>query len=406
MSKTNHLQYLETYSSDSTSNSSKYSIRSFLTSIYGKGNLEDLAKRYFQEKRDREIDIQNFFVTIKHRPPNSIRVVLSHVKTLNMENGIEFPQIFLRRLTRRIKGTKARTQDRTPTTEELKQILMPMPLQGMALYLTLVSSGMRIGELLQITSDDINLNENPVRIEIRGQITKSGNRRTAYISNEAKMFIMEWLKIREEYLASSVKRSRYPKDTEEERLFPFSQQNALYIWHNAIKKARLNQRDPSTNRYKLHPHVLRKFFRTRLATVIPVDAVEVLMGHDGYLTGAYRKYTMTDLIENYKKGEAVLTVFSDRHEIDKLKKSLGKQNTQFQQLINGLTGENLNLKSDMEKQKTEVGELKTNLEFLTIHFKNIEQALMKKLGEIDQLHLGQLHDQRTIEILSEQKKKR
>ena len=60
----------------------------------------------------------------------------------------------------------------------------------------------------------------------------------------------------------------------------------------------------------------------------------------------------------------------------------------------------------MEKQKTEVGELKTNLEFLTIHFKNIEQALMKKLGEIDQLHLGQLHDQRTIEILSEQKKKR
>ena len=295
------MQYIETYSSDSTSNSSKYSIRSFLTSIYGKGNLEDLAKRYFQEKRDREIDIQNFFVTIKHRPPNSIRVVLSHVKTLNMEKGIEFPQIFLRRLTRRIKGTKARTQDRTPTTEELKQILMPMPLQGMALYLTLVSSGMRIGELLQITSDDINLNENPVRIEIRGQITKSGNRRTAYISNEAKMFIMEWLKIREEYLASSVKRSRYPKDTEEERLFPFSQQNALYIWHNAIKKARLNQRDPSTNRYKLHPHVLRKFFRTRLATVIPVDAVEVLMGHDGYLTGAYRKYTMTDLIENYKK---------------------------------------------------------------------------------------------------------
>jgi len=74
--KTNHLQYIETYSSDSTSNSSKYSIRSFLTSLFGEGNLEDLAKRYFQEERDRETDIQNFFVTIKHRSPNSIRVSL------------------------------------------------------------------------------------------------------------------------------------------------------------------------------------------------------------------------------------------------------------------------------------------------------------------------------------------
>jgi hypothetical protein len=70
------LQYLETYSSDSTSNSSKYSIRSFLTSLFGEGNLEDLAKRYFQEERDRETDIENFFVTIEHRPPNSIRVSL------------------------------------------------------------------------------------------------------------------------------------------------------------------------------------------------------------------------------------------------------------------------------------------------------------------------------------------
>ena len=177
MSKTNHLQYLETYSSDSTANSSKYSIRSFLTSIYGEGNLEHLAKRYFQEERDRETDIQNFFVTLKHRPPNSIRVVLSHIKTFNMENDIEFPQILWRRLSRRIKGNRARTQDRIPDIKELKQILMQMPQQGIAFYLTLLSSGMRIGELLQITLDDIKLDEEPSRIEILGGYTKSGTNR-------------------------------------------------------------------------------------------------------------------------------------------------------------------------------------------------------------------------------------
>ena len=30
--------------------------------------------------------------------------------------------------------------------------------------------------------------------------------------------------------------------------------------------------------------MLRKFFRTRLGAVIPVDVVEALMGHEGYLT--------------------------------------------------------------------------------------------------------------------------
>ena len=94
-----------------------------------------------------------------------------------MENDIEFPQILWRRLSRRIKGNRARTQDRIPDIKELKQILMQMPQQGIAFYLTLLSSGMRIGELLQITLDDIKLDEEPSRIEILGGYTKSGTNR-------------------------------------------------------------------------------------------------------------------------------------------------------------------------------------------------------------------------------------
>ena len=173
----------------------------------------------------------------------------------------------------------------------------------MTLFLVLTSLGMRIGECLQLKISDIRLDEDPPQINLRPEYTKTGNRRTAFISQSAKQYIKEWLKNRQDYIRSAAKRGRFPRDPMDERMLPFSQTNALIIWHNAIKKARLNERDCGTNRYKLHPHCLRKFFRTKLGVVIPVDVAEALMGHQGYLTQAYRRYGIEDLGKIYKEGK-------------------------------------------------------------------------------------------------------
>ena len=61
-------------------------------------------------------------------------------------------------------------------------------------------------------------------------------------------------------------------------IFPFEMNNAYAIWKNALSKAGFLKKDSSTNRLTVHPHVLRKFFRTRLGVVIPVDIVESLWG--------------------------------------------------------------------------------------------------------------------------------
>ena len=81
----NHLQYLQTYSSKSTINNAGCSIRLFLSAIYGEGNIEELTKKYLQENRDRETDIQSFLASVKNRPPTSIRVIISHIKILMLE---------------------------------------------------------------------------------------------------------------------------------------------------------------------------------------------------------------------------------------------------------------------------------------------------------------------------------
>ncbi|MEM1540945.1 MAG: site-specific integrase, partial [Candidatus Bathyarchaeia archaeon] len=185
---------------------------------------------------------------------------------------------------------------------------------------------------------------------IRGEYTKTGNPRVAFISSEAKEALQEWLKIRENELQTAVKRSRYGKKAEDKRIWPFEANTAYYIWRNAIAKsgfAKRFQYNNSVERFTVHPHVLRKFFRTRMATVTPVDVVEALMGHEGYLTEVYRRYSLEDLAKFYKQGEHTLLVFVGE-EVSRLRAEIEERNRQLQTLINGLATENMELKTQVK----------------------------------------------------------
>ena len=168
----------------------------------------------------------------------------------------------------------------------------------------------------------------------------------------------DWLAHRKEYQEIAIKKSRFKKAGDTNLLFPFSYENATQIWTNAVKKNGSYERDSSTGRLTLHPHVLRKFFRTKLGAVIPVDIVEALMGHSGYLTEVYRRYSTEDLAKEYEKGEHVLSVFTDRAKIGELEKKVNDQKDYTNDLIQGLVRENMELKQRMEDYEQGVEELK------------------------------------------------
>jgi len=322
-------------------------------------DLDETAEKYFSENRNHEKDIQNFKQSLNGSAPLTTKLKLSSIKTFFIEMEVELPLKFWRKMNRKVKGSRALTLDRIPTNAELKQLLLHMPIQGKALYLCLESSGMRIGEMLGSNIDDLNLDENPVRIGIRGEVTKSGNSRYAFFSREAHEALIEWLKVREDYLEAAIGKSHlYTKVSDDPRIFPFNSSTAYCLWRKALHKARLNDRDKSTDREKLHPHVLRKFFRTRLGGAgIPIDVVEALMGHEGYLTEAYRKYTIQDLAKFYLKGESALLVFTEAQEVTKLRKEVEEQNKTLQTLVNGLTSENLELKDRLSKTEVKLSQI-------------------------------------------------
>jgi cell division protein FtsB len=222
---------------------------------------------------------------------------------------------------------------------------------------------MRIGECLKLKVEDVDLTSEPARINIRGEYTKTGNPRVAFISSEAKEALEEWLKIRENEIFIAVKRStRYEKKAEDRRIWPFETNTAYYIWRSNIKKAKFDEKyqyntelenNKKLERFTVHPHVLRKFFRTKMGQVIPVDVTEALMGHEGYLTEVYRRYSLEDLAKYYKQGEHTLTVFG-LTEANKFKE-LEEANKAFQTQLAKMVNEN-------EALKAQINDLKNRLE--------------------------------------------
>lgn len=320
------IDYLKQYESKNTVRCYEGSLKDFFGMIYKEREpLEGLAERYFSEKRNYEEDIQNFLVEIKSLAPKSIRLKLASIKTFMLENGVELSQLFWRRLGGRVKGSRALTLDKVPSNIEIRKIVTHLPVQGKALFLCLESSGMRIGEALQITQEDLDLEADPVRVNIQGEYTKTGNSRVTFISKEAVEAVEEWLKVRKEYLGSASARSRYEKKIDDSRLFPFTEGNARVMWNLALKKTGNGKRDQQTNIHESHVHVLRKFFRSRLATVINADIVEALLGHEEGLTSVYRRYETEDLAKFYKQGEHTLLVFTESGEVSKLKADMEGQ---------------------------------------------------------------------------------
>jgi len=357
-------EFLKMYRSQNTVRAYGWALTEFFKSVYGENEhrLEEHAERYFSEKRNYEQDIQNFLGVINDRPPKSVRLCLAAVRTFLVENDVELPAKFWRRLIKRVRGSRALTLDKVPSNVDLRRIIMHMPVHGKALFLTLASSGMRIGECLKLKVEDVELDTKPVKVNIRGEYTKTGNSRIAFVSREAEEAIQEWLKVRSQYIEAACGKSHtYGKTTEDQRLFPFEANTAYAIWKNALRKAGFLKKDTQTNRHTVHPHVLRKFFRTKLGSVIPVDVVEALMGHEGYLTEVYRRYSHEDLAKFYSLGEAAVSVLAETEEVAKLRVEVEERNRQLQALVNGLTAENMELKKRISQAEEKLLELEKAL---------------------------------------------
>ena len=192
----------------------------------------------------------------------------------------------------------------------------------LALILTLLSSGMRLAEAMNLRIADLELDSTPARVHIKAEYSKTKRDRIVFISDEAKEAIKDIL-----YDVAPASQEECEKRRHVARskvaappgryVFDYTgdiwQREKLAI----LNFVRVRERAGLTEKFegyrstfhKVHFHLFRKFFLTKGSDVIGEHAAHALIGHSFYMDTYYRK-SEEERRTDYLKLMPYLTVLS------------------------------------------------------------------------------------------------
>jgi len=245
--------------------------------------------------------------------PNSIRGYVNRVKQYFAYNDVSLDKDVFR-----VKVGLPRVEepdDRAPSIEELRKILSWGKLRTKAFVLVLATSGMRLGEAIKLKVGDIGFDSKPVKLTLSPKVaSKTGERRTTYISDEATELLKQYLAERIGDAGSWVFVS------EADSAKHMSEDRAWRTVIDCVEKAGLGKTKETTmhERRKIHPHSFRKFFFSRVVGVIGETAAHALMGHGSYMK-TYYKRSEEERARDYLRCIPHLTILGESPDKDKWK---------------------------------------------------------------------------------------
>ena len=209
------------------------------------------------------------------------------------------------------------TEEKYPLTPEtIRDILNVSSYSKKGLYLSLLSSGMRIGEAVQIRKKDIFLDFDRILIRVPAKITKTKQGRTTYISREAAKFVIPKMKkINDDDLIFGTNINQYSSLNAEEKAF-----------RDYLKKIGFSEKY-DTGRLKISLHSFRAFFFTKAARVHDENYAHKMTGHGGYLM-QYDRLTDEEKLEMYVTLEPELLIYDQSKNEEKIRK-LKQDNLKF-----------------------------------------------------------------------------
>ena len=405
-------EFLELYSSKNTKTVYRAGIIKFLELIYNKKRknakvtdeemkeFERLADQYFSESRNYGEDLIRFasFLSKENIPPKTASAYIVGIKKwLEWNNKVKLPVDVIEEVERKKPKGGAWTRDKPLKKEYLKLILENSDIRGKSLFLLMAHTGLRLGEALSLELDDLELNENPPRIILRGKDVKTGEMREVFVTKEALQILKEWLDIRDHFLRRNYKKlerlieaGKAKMNLQDKRVFPFSKSTAEKLWRQAIEKAGLVEIDKSTKRKTLTPHSLRKYFRTRLVHAkLPEEFINPLMGHGrSSLKQIYTKFSEEEILEMWKRAERELSVFGtiESEEIEQMKKKLEEKERELERKEKELEEKLKDIRVDMEvkleKESILIRKIIRNIEDEN---RMLEQRVQKLEKDLDEL---------------------
>lgn len=245
---------------------------------------------YFKKKSPKTI--RTYFVFIKSylRICHDVKISVDDIK-----DYIQFPKA--RKVARKAIPLKV-----------LKQICNNSSPLRRALYYTLISSGMRLGEALSLTKKNFHTNENPVRITIDAENTKTKESRETFITAEAFEKVKPILdsKNDDEFVFTVFKDNIHAVVNEDQ-----------CFGHLRVRLG-LTEKYPNSCRYVISIHGFRGYFHTKASQKHGSEYANALDGHGAYLK-QYYQLTPEERATKYLELESELLIESIKTETDKTK---------------------------------------------------------------------------------------
>jgi integrase len=213
--------------------------------------------------------------------PNSINLYVAAIRSYLAYYDID---IVPSKFKRKVKMPKAYREDEEAIDiSDIRRILLSCNNRRLRTYLlVLATGGMRATECLAMRIKDIDFSVNPTKIHIRKEYAKTRTGRDIYISDEATIFLKQWI----EWKYNNVERPR--EKSENDLVFTvYSTSDPMLLYDKILREFQklltivgLDERKENVQRRrKITLHSFRRFTKTVISDQVNQDYSEWFLGH-------------------------------------------------------------------------------------------------------------------------------
>jgi len=238
-------------------------------------------------------------------------------KHLALHLGVE---VYSEKCKQLVKLPKIRRIRKEPLTKDvLIRVLNVLPVKLRCVFLVAIASGMRIGEIAALKLSDVDFSENPTKIMVRAETTKTREERETFLTSEATVALKDYLKRyfewKEDDPSNRLKDIRIFSRTSLGKYIQNHERNEQrasvdlleQLLHTHLKKIPEFCGHGQNGRRIIHFHALREYFFTTVSNVSGSSFAHALMGHHDYLD-TYYALPQTQKKKFYLKAEPFLTI--------------------------------------------------------------------------------------------------
>ena len=257
----------------------------FLVTSYTEYNIETILEQLSRN----EINVYTVFdefasylLNVKaNLTPKSISLYVAAIRSYLAYYDID---VVISKFKRKVKMPKVYREDEEAIdVSDIRRILLSCNNRRLKTYLlVLASGGMRATECLAIRIKDIDFTVNPTKIHIRKEYAKTRTGRDIYISDEATLYLKQWI----QWKYDNIDRPR--KRDENDLVFTvYSTVDPTLLYGKVLREFQklltiigLDERKENVKRRrKITLHSFRRFAKTVVSDEVNQDYSEWFLGH-------------------------------------------------------------------------------------------------------------------------------